>query len=408
MAQYDVTFSCGHTATIQLFGKEADRQRKIKWFEENGLCPECYRAQKEAEKKEQAEADAKEADALGLAELTGSEKQIAWANSIRAEQINTINTLINNVTAWINKIRESGKNEDRIPEAKRMIVFLESMSQVIGSEASARKIIDWRDANISELTIRFNKIDNDISSSKKVPEDFNEYGSLFVEVLKMVYCDNEPKQETTVLSPENKTSDTMVTVTFTENSVSVESPKDYMVIEIVKENGYRWNGNFWNLQIYLQTGKAEDRAAEIANKMLSAGFQVTVPTQIADAAVSGNYEPRCTRWISSYTDDHDHVYVSWGKDDDMYNTVKELSGSKWVRGRGMRIPASSADEIEEFAETYGFRISAGALKQIEAYRDKVEVVVPGEGSKEEKIDKSENIRDIMNSSRDIIEDLKDD
>lgn len=40
--KYDVRFSCGHTETVELFGKNADRQRKIAWFEESGLCSKCY------------------------------------------------------------------------------------------------------------------------------------------------------------------------------------------------------------------------------------------------------------------------------------------------------------------------------------------------------------------------------
>ena len=47
--KYDVNFSCGHTETVELFGKNADRQRKIAWFEESGLCSKCYAEKKAAE-----------------------------------------------------------------------------------------------------------------------------------------------------------------------------------------------------------------------------------------------------------------------------------------------------------------------------------------------------------------------
>ena len=47
--KYDVKFSCGHTETVELFGKNADRQRKIAWFEESGLCSKCYAEKKAAE-----------------------------------------------------------------------------------------------------------------------------------------------------------------------------------------------------------------------------------------------------------------------------------------------------------------------------------------------------------------------
>lgn len=48
--KYSVKFSCGHEATVQLFGPTKERNRKIEWFEEQGLCPACYAAAKEAEK----------------------------------------------------------------------------------------------------------------------------------------------------------------------------------------------------------------------------------------------------------------------------------------------------------------------------------------------------------------------
>lgn len=83
MAHYTVTFSCGHTETIQLFGKIADRERRIAWLENNGVCSECYR-KAQAEQRARATAEAAEATA-DLPQLQGTEKQIAWATVIRAK-----------------------------------------------------------------------------------------------------------------------------------------------------------------------------------------------------------------------------------------------------------------------------------------------------------------------------------
>lgn len=49
MAQYTVKFSCGHTETVHLIGKHTDRERKIKWYEEQGCCSECRRELRMAE-----------------------------------------------------------------------------------------------------------------------------------------------------------------------------------------------------------------------------------------------------------------------------------------------------------------------------------------------------------------------
>ena len=45
--------SCGHEDEVALFGKSAERDRKIQYFEKFGLCKECYKQQKQ--EKEEAE-----------------------------------------------------------------------------------------------------------------------------------------------------------------------------------------------------------------------------------------------------------------------------------------------------------------------------------------------------------------
>ena len=45
MAKYTILMSCGHEDTIELFGKTADRERKIEYFKSSGLCKECYKKQ---------------------------------------------------------------------------------------------------------------------------------------------------------------------------------------------------------------------------------------------------------------------------------------------------------------------------------------------------------------------------
>ena len=78
MAKYDVVFSCGHEERIELFGKGSERERKIAWWEKHGLCSACYKAE------QQAKAAAR-ATAWELPALTGSPKQIAWAERIRSD-----------------------------------------------------------------------------------------------------------------------------------------------------------------------------------------------------------------------------------------------------------------------------------------------------------------------------------
>ena len=49
MAKYSYQYACGHgKATVNLFGKESDRQRKLAWYAETHVCPDCFKKQSEA------------------------------------------------------------------------------------------------------------------------------------------------------------------------------------------------------------------------------------------------------------------------------------------------------------------------------------------------------------------------
>lgn len=50
--KYEITYGCGHKGTVELVGSGKDRERKIRWYETYGLCPECYKSKKREEEKE--------------------------------------------------------------------------------------------------------------------------------------------------------------------------------------------------------------------------------------------------------------------------------------------------------------------------------------------------------------------
>ena len=88
MAQYQITHSCGHTKTHQIFGTNSKGQRDNKraWLATT-LCEDCYKAEQNAKHAAENAAAAKANKAAALPELTGTPKQIAWAESIRAAKI---------------------------------------------------------------------------------------------------------------------------------------------------------------------------------------------------------------------------------------------------------------------------------------------------------------------------------
>jgi len=94
MAQYNVTYLCGHKEIVRLFGPGDGRRAELARLGRLD-CPNCYKKRRDAEHKAEAAEAAIKAQDLGLPQLVGSEKQIVWAESLRAAALaSPTNTLI--------------------------------------------------------------------------------------------------------------------------------------------------------------------------------------------------------------------------------------------------------------------------------------------------------------------------
>lgn len=82
MAWETINHKCGHTQRVQLYGPGVDRESKKEWMETKD-CPDCWREQKEKDRKEENERASALASEIGFTPLSGSDKQVAWANTIR-------------------------------------------------------------------------------------------------------------------------------------------------------------------------------------------------------------------------------------------------------------------------------------------------------------------------------------
>jgi len=136
MGKYSVNYSCGHQEGVELFGKVSDREKRVEWME-RGICPECFRKQKEEEKRIANEQAAKDNAESGLVKLVGSEKQILWAESIRK---NALSSRYNTVIVGY------------VPKDENDKLFYEKALELrkkLEQEASAKWWIDNRNNNLS-------------------------------------------------------------------------------------------------------------------------------------------------------------------------------------------------------------------------------------------------------------------
>ncbi len=81
-----VTRSCGHQEWVRSNAPLHQRDSVIA-RESRKMCAECYAAQRQQEATERAAQAQQAAQAQSLPQLTGSDKQIAWASDIRQQML---------------------------------------------------------------------------------------------------------------------------------------------------------------------------------------------------------------------------------------------------------------------------------------------------------------------------------
>ena len=88
--KYYGTYACGHEGVVEIYGPSKDRE----WKKENEFsrpCPECRERARQQERDIANKKAAEAATEMGLPKLTGTEKQVAWATTIRNDLINSVN-----------------------------------------------------------------------------------------------------------------------------------------------------------------------------------------------------------------------------------------------------------------------------------------------------------------------------
>ena len=141
MAKYTIKHICGHTQVHQIYGTNShgERDRKQAWLA-TCLCDDCYKAQQQAERDAKNAESAKANTEAHLPTLTGTPKQIAWAETIRAEKIKKLNEILASIEAL---------------KAKRALSEIEEKVQAFAiaykNEDSAARWIDLRDRSVESL-----------------------------------------------------------------------------------------------------------------------------------------------------------------------------------------------------------------------------------------------------------------
>lgn len=369
MAWHYGTYSCGHEGRTNVVGPTKNRD----WIAEkhfSGLCSDCWEKKVETDKIEANAKALEKAKEMELPELQGTEKQVAWANTLRQKMI------------------EDFEKRFESPIEKKKDLLREVLNHVLTTKTSASWYIDNRGNMPREIAENISEEIKKIEKIETAPVDI--------------------KIEATVY-PENKITEAVAEISIKDNMISVKFEKNEKFISLVKSLNFKWDSDWnsgWSRNINELTGSAEDRATELGNKLLNAGFPIMImDTIIRQNAIEGKFEPECNRWIK--TSSNGSLAIRWWEENDkLYRTARSLSGSKW-EDKSVVIKVQHYKEVQDFANMFGFKFTKSAFKVIEDYIEstkKIEIVTPGVGKKSEKKD---GLTDILKSGDEIIDDLKD-
>ncbi len=349
MAWYDGVYKCGHKGQVNIVGPSKERQSKADWHF-SGLCPDCYKRQLQYEKECKDRDAAEKSKEMNLPELSGTEKQVAWANSLR---INVIDSLYSGCKKIDDKLNDKGL--DTIPDENvGMKEIVDAVEYFIQKHTDAKFWIETRDT-----VIRI----------KDVVREYKSYMETMV--YQDVISEMKDEDENLTVSPVCESGQKgVVKIIFREGILRAEYIKSNEFIEIVKKLGYEWNGSVWGKSINEYSGSLNDRAAELGHKLLLNGFTVQFPnTESRSMAASGEFTEESDRWIK-YNEKEEKLAIRWKKrSDTLYKSAKMLPGARWKDG-AMIVEIEYYREVMDFEETMNFMISKKAQEKIEAYKKK--------------------------------------
>lgn len=429
--KYEGTFACGHEGEVDVTGKRDKRE----WLAEKkfaGLCPECYEKMIQEKREKENKEALEKAKEMELPALNGTEKQISWANTIRQKFIDSVETIVDknndNKKVFLNKNDEyefvnleerieglkdrlkqhiEDNNESKIEKCKARISdkeeqleeikkrkidnyeIIEIENYILNNVVSASDWIDLRDKNVSSI------LNSYLKSALKTEEEIIE------EIQK------KEVMEESIVKPTNCIKPGIVEISIVDNTIIATYEKDSDFKEIVKGLGFSWRGQ-WERKINKFNGPIEDRAAELGNELLNKGFAIYILNKdIREMAINGLYSKEIKNWILSRVNGEyaGRLVISWeGFSDTLYNRSKKLPSAIW--DRGMVIKPNYFKEVEEFARLYNFNFSDGALKLINDAKIKYNNCLEVEPAKVLKEKQKDGLEEILNSSTDILDDLK--
>jgi hypothetical protein len=370
-AYYDCA-ECGAVVTVVARSrKEAERHAKYR-ESQHAICDDCQRAA-------YAEQGAKAAIAnseAGLPELSGSPKQIAWAEQIRATALADIEVLCAIVDASARGLARDSAEVEAILSKSRMDIhtcaqMARGLKEICGGPERCAAFLSVLRAQTRASWW----IDH---RSPYYPAMAEELSAQISEALLLPHAQDEAEEAVSesYIMPEGEPASKIVAeVSLHANDVRVtfaEVNNDFR--SAVKMLGYKWADGYWSKRLNSRTGDPIDRAAEVAHRIVSSGFIVSIHDETArQMAIDGCFKPEHRRWVTVHAGEKYKGWLAilWPKADNLYAAARSLPGSRYNDGKVV-VPPGAIEAVLEFAERYDFSMTDDVRNILVAHRAALE------------------------------------
>lgn len=365
MAKYTVQCSdCSTEMQVSLFGPNKDREWKLEKLD--WVCDDCKAKRLLAQGRAAAE---KTAD-LGLPELTGTEKQIAWANQIRAAAYEKRIAIRSSALRDADFELKNDPGCDWMFDQQTVEGGGRFKSQQIVKKLKAEVLAalePMRDQIISDTESRFFGVE---SARWWIDNRDDLSGAFAKSIAKTIKLMQSPKAPATaeaaeakaesMLAPEGELSSQAVCeITVSETGVTVDLPVKIEAFRMmVKNAGFSWESGAWKCK---SSSRREERAAWVGFNALAMGIRVVVHhDEVREAIKTGNVKGQ---WVA-LNKDNTRFLLSWWAGD-WYDTCRKLPGARWDKPF-MTVPVRYAAEVADFAATERWGITPAAQRMIDS------------------------------------------
>lgn len=350
--------SCGAEMKLFVTGNRRDAERKADWMLSKGhICDHCLKKQRDEENAAAAESN------KGMAALAGTDKQIAWAETIRKQFIDSLDRIISlirsgdatdtHVSAFAFGIRDV---VSRFSTPDDISAFAEKLKIVLLGKDKASWWIDSRSFNLAYVATRL--IDQIAALDSKPNDDI---------AAELKALELQAMDEATVRPVNTKTA-IVAEIHFDDKRVTVHTAEYVSEAHtILQSAGYQYGVNTkrWVLTAGPTMGNLADRAADIGNRLLVAGVPVAILDEdVRRMAIDGDFDHLWPRWVAGVKDDAEKRYVDliFENDRNLIREIGELTRARVdIRDTHVRVRVRTEkfQSILDFADKFGFRFTPG-------------------------------------------------